>query len=388
MISRGRLEIGFVKSGGSEMASGNTNPVGNLERFWEAIDLITIADEPRRSVQLGGKYFAHRHANVWPRAWQAPHPPFWAASSDEEPCASSAAAASSTRCSRAASSGPRKPGVIIAGRRMPAAAAGPDRFAYMGFTYVGETDEEAQRIGKELLWFLDVGDISAPQYSKFLPGAYPPRVAPNVYRSMKLRDEIVRTRAGPQATPRFSMEKAIAQGTLFVGNPDTVYRQIINFYDKVGGFEHLILMGRSGFMTHEGPRRASGCSHARCCRGCARRPRTVPCRERPCERFRFAPAGSVLWRFEHLGLRSGHARRFPRDVRWTGVLAAMLGDGYEIIEEGLRGRTIVFDDPLLPDRNGSRYSCHASSAISRSTRSSSCSAPMISRTASAFPPTK
>src|SRR5438876_9858547 len=40
VISRGRLEIGFVKSGGTEMASGNANPIGVRERFWEAIDLI------------------------------------------------------------------------------------------------------------------------------------------------------------------------------------------------------------------------------------------------------------------------------------------------------------------------------------------------------------
>src|SRR4029077_20479882 len=40
VISRGRLEIGFVKSGGSEMASGNANPIGIVDRFWEAIDLI------------------------------------------------------------------------------------------------------------------------------------------------------------------------------------------------------------------------------------------------------------------------------------------------------------------------------------------------------------
>jgi len=45
-------------------------------------------------------------------------------------------------------------------------------------------------------------------------------------------------------------EGAIAQGLMFAGNPDTVYRQIMDFYEKVGGFEHLILMGRSGFMTH------------------------------------------------------------------------------------------------------------------------------------------
>jgi lysophospholipase L1-like esterase len=47
--------------------------------------------------------------------------------------------------------------------------------------------------------------------------------------------------------------------------------------------------------------------------------------------------------------------RFPADVRWTGVLAKTLGVKYEIIEEGLRGRSMVFDDPLLPHRNGSRY---------------------------------
>ena len=47
--------------------------------------------------------------------------------------------------------------------------------------------------------------------------------------------------------------------------------------------------------------------------------------------------------------------RFARELRWTGVLASALGDGYEIIEEGLRGRTMVFDDPLLPGRNGSQY---------------------------------
>src|SRR5439155_10745473 len=43
VISKGRLEIGFVKSGGSEMASGDANPVRIREREWEAIDLIEKA---------------------------------------------------------------------------------------------------------------------------------------------------------------------------------------------------------------------------------------------------------------------------------------------------------------------------------------------------------
>src|SRR5918911_262026 len=43
ILSRGRLEIGFVKSGDSEMVSGNANPVGFVNRFWEAMDIIELA---------------------------------------------------------------------------------------------------------------------------------------------------------------------------------------------------------------------------------------------------------------------------------------------------------------------------------------------------------
>jgi len=41
--------------------------------------------------------------------------------------------------------------------------------------------------------------------------------------------------------------------------------------------------------------------------------------------------------------------------RWTGVLAQRLSPGYRVIEEGLNGRTTVFDDPLSPGRNGLTY---------------------------------
>jgi len=37
------------------------------------------------------------------------------------------------------------------------------------------------------------------------------------------------------------------------------------------------------------------------------------------------------------------------------VLAAQLGDGFDIIEEGLSGRTTDVDDPTDPRLNGSTY---------------------------------
>ena len=48
--------------------------------------------------------------------------------------------------------------------------------------------------------------------------------------------------------------------------------------------------------------------------------------------------------------------RYDDRTRWTRVLASDLGAEYEVIEEGLNGRTTVWDDPLEGDgRNGFSY---------------------------------
>ena len=47
--------------------------------------------------------------------------------------------------------------------------------------------------------------------------------------------------------------------------------------------------------------------------------------------------------------------RLARDVRWTGLMQRELGPGHFVIEEGLGGRTTVFDDPIEPGRRGADY---------------------------------
>jgi lysophospholipase L1-like esterase len=47
--------------------------------------------------------------------------------------------------------------------------------------------------------------------------------------------------------------------------------------------------------------------------------------------------------------------RFSRDERWAGVLRLALGDAYLVIEEGLNGRTTVWDDPIEGYKNGKEY---------------------------------
>lgn len=40
------------------------------------------------------------------------------------------------------------------------------------------------------------------------------------------------------------------------------------------------------------------------------------------------------------------------DVRWTGVLQRLLGDGFRVVEEGLNGRTNVTNEASRPIRSG------------------------------------
>ena len=47
--------------------------------------------------------------------------------------------------------------------------------------------------------------------------------------------------------------------------------------------------------------------------------------------------------------------RFSREERWPGVLQKALGDRYHVIEEGLGGRTTVWDDPIEGYKNGKEY---------------------------------
>lgn len=47
--------------------------------------------------------------------------------------------------------------------------------------------------------------------------------------------------------------------------------------------------------------------------------------------------------------------RFNKNTRWPGRLQNLLGDEYYVIEEGLSGRTTVFDDPVHEGLSGLDY---------------------------------
>ena len=59
---------------------------------------------------------------------------------------------------------------------------------------------------------------------------------------------------------------------------------------------------------------------------------------------------SLTWGFDPVT-----RTRLPEEVRWPGVLQALLGPGCKVIEEAQSGRTIATEDPAEGEKNGLKY---------------------------------
>jgi alkanesulfonate monooxygenase SsuD/methylene tetrahydromethanopterin reductase-like flavin-dependent oxidoreductase (luciferase family) len=248
VISRGRLEIGFVKSGDSEMVSGNANPVGYVDRFWEAIDVIKLAltaqDGP---VSWEGKHYTHRHINIWPGPIRSRTRNSGRRPATPRPRPKSAGAAISTRwcCAgrkrASARSTPIRTRGARPGYRRPAPTNSPMRCCAASATPTRKASRSApRRCGS-----------STPASSRRRRCRNSCPAATRL--SWRPTSGARRGRAAGPADGLIGItaETAIQRGILVAGNPDTVAKQIMDIYDKVDGFAHLIFIGRSGFLTHE-----------------------------------------------------------------------------------------------------------------------------------------
>jgi alkanesulfonate monooxygenase SsuD/methylene tetrahydromethanopterin reductase-like flavin-dependent oxidoreductase (luciferase family) len=257
VISRGRLEMGFVKGAPFEVTPANSNPATLMERFWEAHDLIlkamTTHDGP---FNWEGRHFHYRQVNVWPRPYQQPHPPVWLTVNSPE---SAYVGGQKGYVIGVLNSGyTRTPGIFEAYRKGAAEkghAAGLDRFAYMAMVGVGRTKEEGYqrahhildysrtsfRVGAQFIFPPGYQSVQASALALTQPG-YGSGVAMRMLDLPSGR----RVNAG-EAT----VEEFIEAGIAFAGTPDMVYEQMKRFYDSVGGFGHLLMMGQGGHISHE-----------------------------------------------------------------------------------------------------------------------------------------
>lgn len=243
-ISRGRLEVGFVRGVPYEILPANTNPYDTKERMWEAHDLILKAWEAcDKPFSWEGKYFHHRLVTVWPRPYQQPRPPVWiTGGGDLENVRRVAdhqhtfAAFLMSHENTARLFNTYRERYAELGRPEPS----PEKLAFMPLVYTGETEEEAMEGIKQIMWYLK--PKLAPQFR--VP---PPGYAPIQAFVSMMGGGAART-AGVRNLP---LEQLLDLGIVMAGTPDSVYEQIKSFYDKVGGFGNLLMMSQGGFLPHE-----------------------------------------------------------------------------------------------------------------------------------------
>lgn len=251
VISRGRLDMGFVKGVPYEFAPSNANPVGVMDRFWESHDFIikamTSHDGP---FNWEGEHFHYRQVNLWPRPWQQPHPPVWSTTASK---------------SNARVLGERGYVMAVLGSgyntRMlydsyregyasthNGALPGPDRFAYLALFATAHSETEARRRGELVAGYLRTG-----------ANVYPPFKNPPGYFSV---DDTARLMRGFVPERSFTKDKRVVDmrtasvqelidSVLMVcGTPDQCYQQITDFIDYTGGLGNLLVMAQAGLLNH------------------------------------------------------------------------------------------------------------------------------------------
>jgi alkanesulfonate monooxygenase SsuD/methylene tetrahydromethanopterin reductase-like flavin-dependent oxidoreductase (luciferase family) len=252
VISRGRLEMGFVRGVPQEVAIANLNPVFQSDRFWEAHDFImkalTSHDEP---FNWESENFNYRHVNIWPRPYQQPHPPVWSTTGSTFTAKKLGgygyvmATLGTGYDTRRIYDAYRQGYAEKRGGAMP----GADRFAYLGLVAVGSNEAEARRRG-ELI-------ASYPRSSSivFAPFRNPPG-----YLSIEDNVRILKGEGKPRSftkdgrvveMAKGSVQDLIDAGVMFCGTPDQVYEQIADFVEHCGGMGNLLMMGHAGPMSHD-----------------------------------------------------------------------------------------------------------------------------------------
>jgi alkanesulfonate monooxygenase SsuD/methylene tetrahydromethanopterin reductase-like flavin-dependent oxidoreductase (luciferase family) len=244
-LSKGRLEVGFVRGVPFEVLPANSRPTGMHDRMWEAHDLILRAWETHDGPFSWEGGWHHRYVNIWPRPYQQPRPPVWVTGTSPSSVAPIASRGHTMACFVTGFDATRV--LFDEYRRHYAlandgAACPPDRLAYGVQVYVADSEEKARQGAMAMRWYFDANKV--PPYLATPPGyTAPSRMAATGTSTAPI----------PQARQAKGQpfEWLTGKGVLFAGTPDQVVGQIHTFYNSVGGFGHVLMMGHAGAMTYD-----------------------------------------------------------------------------------------------------------------------------------------
>jgi alkanesulfonate monooxygenase SsuD/methylene tetrahydromethanopterin reductase-like flavin-dependent oxidoreductase (luciferase family) len=252
VISRGRLEMGFVKGVPFEVVIANSSPLSMMDRLWEAHDFVLKAMTTNSGpFSWQSENINYRAVNIWPRPYQQPHPPVWITGSSPSSADAIAergyvlATFLSGYATRKVFDVYREKYLRTWSRPAPA-----DRLAYLALCAVADTQEEALKRAYKIAGYLrTIGAVS--EAFRNPPGYL--SVADNVralanFGKPRLGLQLSGGRTVYAATA--SCEELIEAGLMFAGTPDQVKGQIDKFDSAMGGIGNLLLMFQGGDLGH------------------------------------------------------------------------------------------------------------------------------------------
>ena len=241
-ISRGRLDCGFVRGVPYEIFAANTNPTQTVERLWEGVDLVekawTSHDGP---FNFEGRFWHKRAVNVWPRPYQQPHPQIWiTGSSDKVGIAKVAERGYVFATFLQPYDKVKEMFDVYRANFVERGLPNGGGTAFMPLVYTSDSEEDAEKGAKELTWYMTAK--TEPQFRN------PPGYVPVSFNVKAMQGSFS---GRTDAMRALGMEDQREKGVIMYGTPDSVVEQIKRFYERVGGFDHLLMMQQAGFLSHE-----------------------------------------------------------------------------------------------------------------------------------------
>ena len=172
LISRGRLVTGWVRGAGSEQFFNNANPAYNREMFNEAHDFIIQAWTKPGPWRYEGKHFHYRHVNPWALPYQKPHPQIWIPGVLSPETVRWCAEHRYPYIGLGTALGPTCDlwDIYADEAAKQGYQAGPENFGYLIPTFLAETEEKAQELGRGFVYGGGQNAFSRPEHT--LPPGY------------------------------------------------------------------------------------------------------------------------------------------------------------------------------------------------------------------------
>jgi len=236
-LSGGRLVAGLLRGAPYEYLVYNVPPSESRARFEEAWDLILRAWTDTMPFGWEGRHYHYRYVSIWPRPIQQPTPPIYVSGSSRD---------SGTFAAR------KRVGLGLAFTNLPLAADAarhyrdeakaqgweptPDQIIYQLPVHVGETDEAAfEAVRPSFAHGMVLNGLVTANRLVSSSGFFGAGDQKLVQRFHNLA-----------ADDPHSVEEAIERGTMLVGGPDTVARQVKRLRAEIGCGVLNLIFDRSG----------------------------------------------------------------------------------------------------------------------------------------------